>query len=166
VGGIGNSLADRRKRPGHRVQHAALAAQHDGGRPGRRLGVGAERRLSQRQRDVGVFLNSRHVREPLLLRAARQDGPEVRLEDLRRALHRLQGFARARRRLVEHGHRFERPRDVGVVRSEDLFANLQRAFVQRLGVGIATLFCVKQPQAVQRICDIGMVGTERVFFDG
>ena len=50
-----------------------------------------------------------------------------------------------------------------MIGTERLFPDRQRALVERLGIGIATLGVVKPRQIVQRHGDIGMIGTKRLF---
>ena len=52
-----------------------------------------------------------------------------------------------------------------MIGTERLLSDRQRALVERLGLGIATLVVVKRRQIVQRCRDIGMIGTERLFPD-
>ena len=48
-----------------------------------------------------------------------------------------------------------------MIGTERFLADRQRPLVERLGVGVATLSVVEHSQVVQRLSDIGMIGTER-----
>jgi hypothetical protein len=53
----------------------------------------------------------------------------------------------------------------GVLRRDCLLSDRQRLFVERLGVGVATLVGVDQSQVVEGCRKIWMVGTERLLAD-
>jgi hypothetical protein len=53
-----------------------------------------------------------------------------------------------------------------MVGTERLLVDGQRAFVERLGVGVATLLSVELSQVVEARRDLGMIGTERLLVDG
>jgi hypothetical protein len=48
-----------------------------------------------------------------------------------------------------------------MIGTERLLVDLQRSFIEWLGLGVAALVVVESSQVEKRLCDITMVGTER-----